>query len=133
MNETAQQLEYLIGKRKRANFFWKIFLTLAIICLLEVPLPPVPPQMALPLMALFFLLTINTFYVSKRMPIREALLLSQLHQDQLSLTILCSNLDVDIQTAKAIIRRLERQGLIQVDSDTLAKEDDLIYKVQGTL
>lgn len=133
MNDIALRLQHMVGRRQRAELTWKIFLSAALVFALEVPLPPIPPRMAIPLMVFSVLMTIRSFYIARRMPFREALLLAQLHDEKLSLSLLCSHLEIEINVAEAILRTLERRGMLQVDSEALADDNELIYHVKGLM
>jgi len=87
MNEDRKAFEKIKARRLSSKRMWKIFFFFMIILFIEVPLPPLPPQMAFPLALFAMFLTGGAFYRATRLPVREALLLARSNRGQLSLSL----------------------------------------------
>ncbi|MCB9639059.1 MAG: hypothetical protein H6727_09220 [Myxococcales bacterium] len=122
----------LIERRARAEWQWRLLLGAAVFFLLEVPLPPLPPRAALPSCFVMLLFSAYFFVRARRLPLREALLLSEENEHRLSATLLCARLGLDLRTAEATLRILEARGMVQLDDERL-EHDELVYHVRGFL
>lgn len=131
MLETEEHYKHMKKERDRANTLWKLFAVSAGVLLLGVPLPPLQPWVAFSGAGIFVALMGHFVYRAKRLPMREALLLGQLKQGQLTVSILCIELELNPAEAKVLLYKMERNGLIQVDEDALYEEGDMIYRLKG--
>lgn len=119
------------SSRHSSGMLWKICFALMVLFYIEVPLPPLPPRAAFPLALLFTMLTGFFFYKATKLPIREALLLANDHSGHLSLTVLCTDLELTVAEAETLLAVMAKRGLIQVDDEALFGDADIIYKVKG--
>ncbi len=133
MNKDFRQLKSAINRRRRASLLWKIFLFITLLFMLEIPLPPIPPTMAFPLALLSLIFAGHSFYLSARLPIREAILLAKANKGYLSVPLLCAELDLDIAVAEAIIRVMDKKGLLSIDDSEILEGGDIQYRVHGLL
>ena len=133
MDETKRKQKRAKRRRERANWGWKLALLGAVVFLLEIPLPPIPPVMAVPCALGCLVIAGQLFWMAKRLPIREALLVAQLHNGQLSVSLLCTELDVDLVVAEAILHEMERRSVVRLEEEPLLNDGELIYRVQGFL
>ncbi|TNE45324.1 MAG: hypothetical protein EP343_27310 [Deltaproteobacteria bacterium] len=118
-------------KRHRSGVLWKLSFVLMVLLYIEVPLPPLPPRAAFPLALIFTMLTGFFFYQATKLPIREALLLANDHSGHLSVTVLCTEMELTVAEAETLLMVMAKRGLVQVDDDALLGEGDIIYKVKG--
>jgi len=118
-------------QRQQANLYWKFGLLATILCLIEIPMPPLTPVFAFFGAALAGIFTATQLHKAKRLPIREALLLAQLNDGALTLTRLCVDLELHPTTAKVLLHKMQQQGLLQVDDDALIGEGDLRYLLKS--
>ncbi len=119
------------AKRHRSGVLWKISFALMVLLYIEVPLPPLPPRAAFPLALVFTMLTGFFFFRATKLPIREALLLANDHSGHLSVTVLCTEMELTVAEAETLLMVMTKRGLVQVDDDALLGEGDIIYKVKG--
>ncbi len=133
LEEIKRELKKLVRERRRNDLIWKITLPLSILLVLEIPLPPIPPSLAFPLAVISGLWTGFAFYRAKRMPVREAILISRLNKGFISAPILCSELDISLDTAEAILKEFVKRGIAEVDERYLEGQSELLYKIHGLL
>lgn len=131
MSDPNKQLEEAKRQRSQASLLWKVFGLLCFVCLLEIPLPPLVPWMAFAGAALSGGAAGHFFFQATKMPTREALLLAQTKEGTLSASMLCIELSLDPTTAKVLLHTMEKQGLLQLDEDTLYDKNDMIYRLKG--
>jgi len=133
MSKEYQDLEKAKNSRARASLFWKLFLFITILFMLEISFPPIPPTMAFPLALLSLILAGHTFFQASRLPIKEALLLAKVNKGYLSISLLCTELDLEISTAEAVLHTMEKKGLLRIDDSAVLEGGDVQYHLQGFL
>lgn len=132
-DDNKSALHAAIGRRRRAALLWKLFMCCCFLLLLEIPLPPLAPHYAFPLSMIFLVLTGHSFYMARRLPVREALLLAKVLDGRLTKSTLCTELELDPPTAEVLLHTMKKQGFIQVDDGALLGEGEVIYRVKGLL
>ncbi len=129
--EVSLELKKLLERRAKAAFYWKVFLVLSVIFALEIPLPPIPPNLSLP----FTLTTLFAFGVfffrANKLPVREALLIARLHGGRITPALLCSEMDISLDTAEEVLKLFEKKGVVELDLSAIEDKSELIYRVKG--
>lgn len=126
-----QELQCARQRRKHRRLLWKICFVCMVFFYVEIPLPPLPPRLAFPLAMLFTLLTGWFFFRSQQLPLREALLLGRIRNGCLSLSVLCTDLELPIPEAETLLRIMEKRRLIQIDQEALLGDGEMIYRITG--
>lgn len=118
-------------QRQKADLIWKFGLLATILCMIEIPMPPITPFLAFIGTAIFGGLTANYLIKARRLPVREALLLAQARGGELTLTSLCVELELSAPVAKVLLAKMQQQGLLQVDDDALLDDGNLRYLLKS--
>lgn len=126
-----QAFEEAKAQRRQADIYWKIGLLATILCLIEIPMPPLTPLFAFLGAAATGGLTAHFLIKARRLPVREALLLAQSRGGELTLTSLCVDLELSAPAAKVLLAKMQRQGLLHVDDDALLDDGNLRYLLKS--
>jgi len=119
----------LLKKRHDRKLGWTL-LILALICIIDIPFPPLPPLHATGLAIILFIISLYFLYGGYKLPIREALLMAKEKNGRISVALLTMELGCNIEDAKKIIYILSRENLITLMDESMENGEE-VYKVTG--